>query len=69
MTRSGIACQAPAVQGKKRCRMHGGASGTGAPQGNRNALKTGLHTHDMIEQRQVVSALLRGSRQMLKELE
>jgi glucans biosynthesis protein len=48
--------------------MHGGASGTGAPKGNRNALKTGLHTQDMIEQRQAVSALLRCSRQMLDEL-
>ncbi len=63
-----FACQAPAVQGKKRCRMYGGASGTGAPKGNRNALKTGLHTQEMIEQRQVVSALLKRSRQMLKEL-
>jgi hypothetical protein len=37
-------------------------AGSRAPQGNRNALKTGLHTQDMIEQRQAVSALLRGSR-------
>jgi hypothetical protein len=48
--------------------MHGGASGTGAPQGNRNALKTGLHTQNMIEQHQAVSALLRYSRQMLEDL-
>jgi len=48
--------------------MHGGAAGTGAPVGNSNALKTGLHTRTMIEQRQGVSALLRSSRQMLDEL-
>jgi glucans biosynthesis protein len=48
--------------------MHGGAIGTGAPKGNRNALKTGLHTQEMIKQRQVVSALLRCSRQMLDDL-
>jgi hypothetical protein len=48
--------------------MHGGAAGTAAPKGNGNALKTGLHTQEMIEQRQVVSALLRQSRQMLDEL-
>jgi hypothetical protein len=48
--------------------MHGGAAGTGAPKGNGNALNTGLHTQEMIEQRQVVSALLRQSRQMLDEL-
>jgi hypothetical protein len=29
-TRSGKACRSPAVQGKKRCRMHGGAAGSGA---------------------------------------
>jgi hypothetical protein len=68
-TRSGVSCQAPAVRGKQRCRMHGGASGTGAPKGNRNALKSGLHTRAMIEQRRAVSALLQRSRQMLGELE
>jgi uncharacterized protein YjcR len=35
---------APAVQGKARCRMHGGANGSGAPLGNQNALKHGFHT-------------------------
>jgi len=49
--------------------MHGGAAGTGAPKGNGNALKTGLHTRAMIEQRQMVSALLQQSRQFLDCLE
>jgi hypothetical protein len=35
-TRSGSPCRSPIVKGKKRCRMHGGAAGTGAPKGNRN---------------------------------
>jgi hypothetical protein len=48
--------------------MHGGAAGTGASKVNGNALKTGLHTRKLIEQRQVVSALLKRSRQMLDEL-
>lgn len=26
----------PAVKGKSRCRMHGGAKGSGAPKGERN---------------------------------
>ena len=43
-TRGGAPCRAPAVTGKKRCRMHGGAAGSGAPKGNKNALKHGLHT-------------------------
>jgi hypothetical protein len=37
-------CRAPAVRDKKRCRMHGGAKGSGAPQGNQNALKSGEYT-------------------------
>jgi hypothetical protein len=43
-TRQGTPCQAPAVTGKARCRMHGGAKGSGAPMGNQNALKNGLYT-------------------------
>jgi hypothetical protein len=35
-TRRGTACQSPAVRGKRRCRMHGGAPGSGAPSGWRN---------------------------------
>jgi glucans biosynthesis protein len=48
--------------------MHGGTAGTGAPKGNRNALTIGLHTREVIEQRQVVSALLKQSRQLLEDL-
>jgi hypothetical protein len=33
-TRSGKPCMSPAVNGKMRCRMHGGAAGSGAPRGN-----------------------------------
>ena len=39
-TRRGTECQAPAVKGKRRCRMHGGTN-PGAPEGNRNAWKHG----------------------------
>jgi hypothetical protein len=38
-TRSGKSCGSPAVHGNKRCRMHGGAPGSGAPRGHQNALK------------------------------
>ena len=38
-TRSGKPCRSPAVRGKRRCRMHGGAPGSGAPPGNKNALQ------------------------------
>jgi hypothetical protein len=57
-TRSGGPCQAPAVAGKARCRMHGGAPRTGAPKGNRNALKDGLHTATARRQRQRLTTLV-----------
>ena len=40
-TRSGKPCRSPAVRGKRRCRMHGGAAGSGAPVGNKNAFRHG----------------------------
>ncbi len=42
---------APAVSGKRRCRMHGGAFGSGAPRGNQNALKHGWFTREAIKER------------------
>ncbi len=42
-TRAGAPCRSPAVGGSARCRMHGG-KGSGAPGGNRNAWKHGLHS-------------------------
>ncbi|WP_430625007.1 HGGxSTG domain-containing protein [Rhizorhabdus histidinilytica] len=42
-TRSGLPCRSPAVNGNRRCRMHGG-KGSGAPRGNRNAWKHGLRS-------------------------
>jgi uncharacterized protein YjcR len=68
-TRSGKPCQSPAVQGKKRCRMHGGAPGSGAPGGNQNALKHGLYTREALAQRRQVSELIRQSRKQLLKIE
>ena len=42
-TNDGNPCRCPAIKGKTRCRVHGGARGSGAPRGNANALKHG-HT-------------------------
>src|SRR5262245_13546627 len=58
-TRSGKPCASPAVSGKKRCRMHGGALGSGAPRGNQNALKHGKYTRAAINQRREVRNLIR----------
>lgn len=40
-TRRETSCEAPAVNGSLRCRMHGGNGRPGAPLGNRNAAKVG----------------------------
>ncbi|WP_414894364.1 HGGxSTG domain-containing protein [Sphingomonas sp. Root1294] len=42
-TRSGQPCRSPAVNGRRRCRMHGG-KGSGAPRGNANAVKHGWYS-------------------------
>jgi hypothetical protein len=68
-TRSGKPCRSPAVGGKKRCRMHGGAPGSGAPRGNQNALKDGLHTREAIAERRQLRALLRQSRLLIQKIE
>jgi hypothetical protein len=67
-TRKGTACQAPAVKGRKRCRMHGGARGSGAPRGNRNALKHGAFTKQALQQRAELRGLFRHAQKVLKEL-
>jgi hypothetical protein len=68
-TRAGGCCRAPAVQGKSRCRMHGGASGSGAPRGNRNARKHGLFSGNAILERRMICGLLKETRRLLQELE
>lgn len=68
-TRSGKPCMAPAVSGKKRCRMHGGAAGSGAPIGNHNALKTGLFTREAIKERRALRDLMRSARQLALKIE
>jgi hypothetical protein len=35
-TRTGRPCRQAAVRGRARCRMHGGAKGSGGPRGSRN---------------------------------
>ena len=68
-TRSGQSCRSPAVNGKKRCRMHGGAHGSGAPRGNKNALKHGMYTKKVMEEERQCRELVRQSRKLLSEFE
>jgi uncharacterized protein YjcR len=67
-TRAGGACRSPAVRGKKRCRMHGGAHGSGAPRANQNARKHGLFAKDAIAERRRIQALLGEARKLLEEM-
>jgi hypothetical protein len=66
--RSGGSCRSPAVRGKRRCRMHGGAPGSGAPRGNQNARRHGLFTRDAIAERKQIQALLGEARKLLQEM-
>ncbi len=66
-TRSGRACRSPAVAEKRRCRMHGGAEGSGAPKGNKNALKHGRYSKAAIEERRALRKLIRESEKFLEE--
>ncbi len=44
-TRADRPCRQAAVRGRERCRMHGGAKGSGGPRGERNGnFKSGLWT-------------------------
>ena len=67
-TRTSGACRSPAVHGKKRCRMHGGSPGSGAPRENRNARKHGMFTRDTIAERRQIRALLGETRKLLEEM-
>jgi hypothetical protein len=66
--RTGTPCQAPAVSGKERCRMHGGAAGSGAPVGNQNALKHGKNSRDILEFKKHMCKLLRDGRDAIEKL-
>ncbi|MCP3369990.1 HGGxSTG domain-containing protein [Bradyrhizobium cajani] len=67
-TRNGAPCRAPAVHGKTRCRMHGGARRCGAPKANGNARKHGLFARDAIAERGQVRLLLGEAQKLLREL-
>jgi hypothetical protein len=48
--------------------MHGGAPGSGAPNGNRNALRHGRYTARAIAARREMRALLRRSRELMESI-
>ena len=66
--RRGMECRAPAVSRKKRCRMHGGAMGSGAPKANKNALKHGTFTREAFQRRAELRELIADVHSLLKKL-
>lgn len=65
-TRHGSTCQAFPVKGKKRCRMNGGARGTGAPLNNSNALNDGYYSRQTKTLRKAIYSALSQSKSLLE---
>ena len=62
-------CRSPAVAGRRRCRMHGGAEGSGGPKGARNGnYKHGRYTAETIATRRWVRDQIREVRALTKRL-
>jgi hypothetical protein len=49
--------------------MHGGAPGSDAPRGNKNAIKHGLYKREAIAQRRRLAQLMKQSRKLLLQIE
>ncbi len=67
-TRDGGHCRAPAVRAKRRCRMHGGARGSGGQPGNANARKHGYYSAAAKTERRALCARIRGWAKQVREL-
>jgi glucans biosynthesis protein len=48
--------------------MHGGAPGSGAPRGNKNALKHGNFTREAIAERRQLGELMLQSRELIQKI-
>ena len=68
-TRGGRPCRKHPIRWRQRCRLHGGAPGTGAPRGNGNAVKHGRTTAAALAARRAIARLIRASRRTLEEME
>ena len=56
------------VRGKKRCRVHGGAHGSGAPSGLRNGNdRHGRRTAEAVADRRELMAFIREARKLAKQ--
>lgn len=65
-TRSGALCRQAKVGGRPRCRMHGGAAGSGGPEGKANgAWRHGRRSRASIEERRQFRSELRALKALL----
>ena len=67
-TRGGRPCRSHPIRRRQRCRLHGGAPGTGAPRGNGNAIKHGRTTAAALAARRAIARLIRESQRTLEEV-
>jgi hypothetical protein len=66
-TRAGHPCRQAAVRERRRCRMHGGAKGSGGPQGSHNGnFKYGVYTREAKTTRRVMRATIREIRALVQ---
>jgi len=66
---NGKPCRCPAIKGKSRCRLHGGAKGSGAPLGNTNAFVHGGNTTEAMAFKQKVRQTIQLSKALLNEID
>ncbi len=64
----GKPCRCPAVRDKARCRVHGGAKGSGSPPFNHNALKHGETTAEAKAFKAEIRQAIHLSKQLLHKL-
>lgn len=65
----GKPCRCPAIKGKSRCRLHGGAKGSGSPLGNTNALVHDSNTASVRIFKQKVRQTIQLSKIFLNEID
>ena len=49
--------------------MHGGAKGSGAPKGNKNAFKHGMRSKEFINEKKYINDLIRQYKDFSKQME
>ena len=63
----GNPCRSPAIRGKQRCRIHGGARGSGGKKNNTNALKHGLTTTSVKKFKKDVKIIIKESKELINQ--